>query len=206
MLSILRISSIFCEFRQSCEFRQFCEFHQFCVVDLTIFFVILGTHMDVVKDEFPPSFSEYLQQKIRAKFINITDPEKFGLPRVLDSVEVSCKTRQNVRLLANLLYDTAFSLRSPGSTTRLLEQKVPATYLALEEVISSLSGDLRGQGHDPVLRQEQYEAMIINELQSKNLKFRDSGKNTNSIDFDDFDILIVLTIFSILTDFSIFRF
>ena len=76
--------------------------------------VIVGTHMDVVKDEFPPSFSEYLQQKIRQKFINITDPEKFGLPRVLDSVEVSCKTRQNVRLLANLLYDTAFSLRSPG--------------------------------------------------------------------------------------------
>ena len=41
--------------------------------------IIVGTHMDVVKDEFPPSFSEYLQQRIREKFINITDPEKFGL-------------------------------------------------------------------------------------------------------------------------------
>ena len=79
-----------------------------------IFFTFLGTHVDVVKDEFPPSFSEYLQQKIRDKFINISDPEKFGLPRVLDSIEVSCKTRQNIRLLANLLYDTAFSLKSPG--------------------------------------------------------------------------------------------
>ena len=79
------------------------------------FFTFLGTHVDVVKDEFPPSFSEYLQQKIRDKFINISDPEKFGLPRVLDSIEVSCKTRQNIRLLANLLYDTAFSLKSPGT-------------------------------------------------------------------------------------------
>ena len=49
-----------------------------------------------------------LQQRIREKFINVTDPEKCGLPRVLDSVEVSCKTRENMRLLAHLLYDTAF--------------------------------------------------------------------------------------------------
>ena len=48
--------------------------------------IIVGTHMDVVKDEFPPSFSEYLQQRIREKFITIADPEKFGLPRVLGAV------------------------------------------------------------------------------------------------------------------------
>ena len=144
---------------------------------LLIIFKYLGTHVDVVKDEFPPSFSEYLQQKIREKFISITDPEKFGLPRVLDSIEVSCKTRQNIRLLANLLYDTAFSLKSPGSMTRLLEQKVPAIYLALEDVISQMSSDLRGQGHDPVLRQDQYEAMVTAELLSKNgLKFRDGSE------------------------------
>ena len=131
----------------------------------------------MVKDEFPPSFSEYLQQKIRGKFISITDPEKFGLPRVLDSIEVSCKTRQNIRLLANLLYDTAFSLKSPGSMTRLLEQKVPALYLALEDVISHMASDLRGQGHDPVLRQEQYETMVKAELTNKHgLKFRDSSE------------------------------
>ena len=97
--------------------------------------IIVGTHLDVVKDEFPPSFSDYLQQKIREKFINVADAEKCGLPRVLDSVEVSCRTRENLRLLAGLMYDTAFSLRSPGSKTKLLEQKIPATYLALEEVI-----------------------------------------------------------------------
>ena len=70
-----------------------------------------------------------------------------------------------------------------GSTTRLLEQKVPATYLALEEVISGLSTDLRGQNHDPVLRQEQYESMIIHELQSKNLKFRDSAELSQATKF-----------------------
>jgi hypothetical protein len=36
---------------------------------------------------------------------------------VLDSVEVSCKSKQNMKLLANLLYDTAFSLKTPGELT-----------------------------------------------------------------------------------------
>ena len=115
--------------------------------------IIVGTHYDVVKDEFPPSFSDYLQQRIREKFINITDPEKCGLPRVLDSVEVSCKTRENMRLLAHLLYDTAFSLRLPGSKTKLLEQKIPATYLALEDVVGGIAAELRSGGNDPVLNQ-----------------------------------------------------
>ena len=66
------------------------------------------------QDEFPPSFSEYLQQRIREKFINVTDPEKCGLPKVLDSVEVSSRSKQNIKLLANLIYDTAFSLKTPG--------------------------------------------------------------------------------------------
>lgn len=49
------------------------------------------------------------------RFINIVDAEKCGLPRVLDTIEVSCKTRHNIKLLCNLIYDTVFSLRPPGS-------------------------------------------------------------------------------------------
>lgn len=49
------------------------------------------------------------------RFINIVDAEKCGLPRVLDTIEVSCKTRHNIKLLCNLIYDTVFSLRPPGN-------------------------------------------------------------------------------------------
>lgn len=161
--------------------------------------IIVGTHCDVVRDEFPPSFSDYLQQRIREKFINVTDPEKCGLPRVLETVEVSCKSRENMRMLAHLLYDTAFSLRTPGSSTRLLEQKIPATYLALEEVIATITADLKAkvryipipfkranfaniaiyllylQERDPVLSQIQYETLVSHELAAKfnGMKFRD---------------------------------
>lgn len=62
----------------------------------------------------PEQAPEQLQRIIRERFISISDPEKRGFPRVLDSVEVSCSTRHNIRLLSNLIYDTVFSLRQPG--------------------------------------------------------------------------------------------
>ena len=151
--------------------------------------IIVGTHQDLVREEFPPSFSEYLQQSIRDKFINVADPEKCGLPRVLDTIEVSCKTRHNLRLLAHLLYDTAFSLKSPGGSsaagggggggnkTRMLEQKIPATYLALEDLVGVLSAELRAQGHDPVLNRDQFSETVNAEMEKRfGLRFRDDAE------------------------------
>ena len=55
-------------------------------------------------------------------------------------VEVSCKTRHNIRKLANFIYDSVFDLRSQqGSSKLLLEEKIPATYLALEDVIANIA-------------------------------------------------------------------
>jgi len=62
----------------------------------------------------PEYHSEQLQQLIRDRFINIVDAEKYGLPRVLDTIEISCKTKHNIKLLCNIIYDTVFSLRPPG--------------------------------------------------------------------------------------------
>ena len=50
--------------------------------------IIVGTHFDLVSEKFPPGYLDYLQQKIRDRFICISDPEKRGLPRVVQSVEV----------------------------------------------------------------------------------------------------------------------
>lgn len=74
----------------------------------------MGTHYDLVSTKNPEYHSEQLQQLIRDKFINIVDAEKYGLPRVLDTIEISCKTKHNIKLLCNIIYDTVFSLRPPG--------------------------------------------------------------------------------------------
>lgn len=77
--------------------------------------IIVGTHYDVVRTKSPEYHSEQLQQLIRDRFINIVDAEKYGLPRVLDTIEISCKTKHNIKILCNIIYDTVFSLRPPGN-------------------------------------------------------------------------------------------
>ncbi len=64
----------------------------------------------------------------------VPDADKKGLPKVVDTIFISSKTRHNVRQLCDLIYKTAFELRSPGTKERLLEQKIPASYIALENV------------------------------------------------------------------------
>ncbi|XP_036345648.1 leucine-rich repeat serine/threonine-protein kinase 1 [Rhagoletis pomonella] len=53
--------------------------------------IIVGTHYDAVGDTITAQQAEELQQIIREKFIAIPDAEKVGLPRVIDSIEISCR-------------------------------------------------------------------------------------------------------------------
>ncbi|XP_039969967.1 leucine-rich repeat serine/threonine-protein kinase 1 isoform X4 [Bactrocera tryoni] len=139
--------------------------------------IIVGTHFDAVGETFSAQQAEELQQIIREKFIAIPDAEKIGLPRVIDSIEISCRTMHNVRLLANIIYDTAFMLRSPGSKEALLLQKVPATYIALEDIVNVIAGNLRSAGVDPVLDAEEYRKLVTEEMRLHNYKsFRDSAE------------------------------
>ncbi|KOC64475.1 Leucine-rich repeat serine/threonine-protein kinase 1 [Habropoda laboriosa] len=133
--------------------------------------IIVGTHYDISYEH-----SEALQQYIRDKFINVVDAEKCGLPKVMETIEVSCKTRHNIKMLCNLVYDVVFSLRSAGSKELLLEQKVPASYLALEDVVIQLAHDRKLSGADPVLKADQYYGAVNNELQKLHRSFRDPAE------------------------------
>lgn len=53
--------------------------------------IIVGTHQDSIGTTISSSDAAKMQQIIRDRFIAVTDAEKMGLPRVLDSIEVSCK-------------------------------------------------------------------------------------------------------------------
>uniref|UniRef100_A0A182N1F9 non-specific serine/threonine protein kinase n=1 Tax=Anopheles dirus TaxID=7168 RepID=A0A182N1F9_9DIPT len=136
--------------------------------------IVVGTHYDAVGETLPAKKAEELQQIIRDRFIAVSDAEKIGLPRVLDSIEVSCRTGHNIKLLAGLIYDTAFSLRPPGCKEPLLYQRVPASYLALEDVVANIAAGLRQHGADPVLDAERYRQTVTHEMQLRGLKgFRD---------------------------------
>ncbi|KRF83412.1 leucine-rich repeat serine/threonine-protein kinase 1 isoform X2 [Drosophila virilis] len=139
--------------------------------------LIVGTHFDTVGESISAQQAEQLQQLIREKFIAIPDAEKIGLPRVIDSIEISCRTLHNIHLLANIIYDTAMQLRSPGSKEPMLLQKIPATYIALEDIINVIACSLRAAGRDPVLDAEQYRCMVTEQMRLHNYKsFRDAAE------------------------------
>lgn len=55
-----------------------------------------------------------------------------------------------------------------------MEQKVPASYLALEDVVSHVAAERRQKGNDPVLSAQEYKAVVSNEMLTKfQRSFRD---------------------------------
>lgn len=64
-----------------------------------------------------------------------------------------------------------------GSKELLLEQKVPASYIALEDVITHLVSERRANNADPVLNAEQYKSTVSMEMQKLcNKSFRDAAE------------------------------
>lgn len=149
--------------------------------------LIVGTHFDEVLNnskKFPTSYVEDLQRLIKERFVGAPDADKKGLPKVVDSVIVSCKTRFNIRVLCNILYSTAFELRSPGTKERLLDQKIPSSYLALEDVVASIAQQRKDGGKDPVLNFEQYQLAVQEQMwQRFKLKFRDNAELSQATAF-----------------------
>jgi len=136
--------------------------------------VIVGTHEDMVDGGERGVIVEQLQAEVHKRFVDVNDHDKCGLPRVIDSIVVSTKTKLNIKYLCNRIYDIVFSLRCPGSTERLLEQKIPATYLYLEEIVSSIVHDRQRRRLEPVMNYEEYKRVTSEQLKSKyNKVFRD---------------------------------
>ncbi|XP_045540793.1 leucine-rich repeat serine/threonine-protein kinase 1 [Papilio machaon] len=137
--------------------------------------IMVATHYDQVANSGLPENESpsALQRLIRSAVMAAPDADKLGLPRLLDSIEVSCSTRHNIRLLADIIYSVAFSVKPPGSKEPLLQQRVPATYLALEECVTALAAELR----EPVLRHDEYKRLVTQYMQQRNLRmFRDAAE------------------------------
>lgn len=71
-----------------------------------------------------------------------------------------------------------------GSKELLLEQRVPATYLALEDIVSHIGAERRLAGLDPVLNLDQFKTAVNAEMLSRFHKsFRDIAELNQAILF-----------------------
>lgn len=64
-----------------------------------------------------------------------------------------------------------------GSKERMLEQRIPATYLALEDVVGILATEQKSKGQDPVLPSEEYRISVSNVMHTRfRMSFRDTAE------------------------------
>uniref|UniRef100_A0A1I7S218 Non-specific serine/threonine protein kinase n=1 Tax=Bursaphelenchus xylophilus TaxID=6326 RepID=A0A1I7S218_BURXY len=69
--------------------------------------IIVGTHLDAVQENiqrFPDDYLQNFEKTLQQRFVNVPDADKKGLPRVVASVFVSTKNRNNVQQLCELVY------------------------------------------------------------------------------------------------------
>jgi hypothetical protein len=100
-----------------------------------------------------------LQRLIYERFVRPSSESETtsAYPPIMASIEISSKTGHNIKALAKLIYDVASQMKSPQMKDQLLlEQKIPLTYLALEECISFVLQKLKSQSRNPVLNTSNY--------------------------------------------------
>jgi hypothetical protein len=77
--------------------------------------ILIGTHQDqLIKLKNYRQLSDNYQSILYQRFIDTTQHEKLGYPKVLDSIEISSKTGSNIKQLCTLIYDIAGQLLVPG--------------------------------------------------------------------------------------------
>ena len=74
-----------------------------------------------------------------------------------------------------------------GSKEKLLEQCIPATYLALEDVVGILAMEQKMNQRDPVLPIEQYRVAVAHIMNSRfRMSFRDIAELNQVLEFISF--------------------
>lgn len=120
----------------------------------------MGTHQDqLVKHRNYREISSILQRMIYERFVKPTGENETAspYPPIMASLEVSSRTGFNIKLLAKIIYETASQMKAPGLKDQsLLEQKIPHTYLALEECCGYVARKLKLKSQNPVLSTANY--------------------------------------------------
>ncbi|CAD5207709.1 unnamed protein product [Bursaphelenchus okinawaensis] len=117
--------------------------------------VIVGTHLDAVHENiqrFPDDYLQNFERTLQQRFVNVPDADKKGLPRVVASVFVSTKSRSNVQQLCDLIYCASQQIKALGRRQKLLDEKVPSSFLYLEKLVVSMTDEYRGRGDEPILK------------------------------------------------------
>ncbi|CAF5068031.1 unnamed protein product, partial [Rotaria sp. Silwood1] len=134
--------------------------------------ILIGTHHDqIVKLKNYRQLSENFQSIIYKRFIDTSQSEKLGYPKVLESIEISSKTGYNIKQLCTLIYDISGQLLVPNiKDQNIFQQRIPAKYIYLEDALE----EYRLNKKISMLNDKEYQELIKEISQQKNhIQFRD---------------------------------
>ncbi|XP_060079979.1 leucine-rich repeat serine/threonine-protein kinase 1-like [Ylistrum balloti] len=132
--------------------------------------IIIGTHKDVLearatKKNFTENWEEDLNKLIDQQFFLVEEPDKCGLPNIIDRINISTHSRRDVNKLIDCIYRTVFELKHPRRRQeKLLRHKIPKKYLLLKEIVQELAVEREKEKKDPVLDKDSYLAMVMHKI------------------------------------------
>ncbi|ESO09843.1 hypothetical protein HELRODRAFT_190300 [Helobdella robusta] len=129
--------------------------------------IIVGTHLDVARKSLSSDALEGLKSQIERKYINVEAPERWGFPKVVGHLEVTCKMnhRPSILALQEMIWK-AVDLSLDKQGVKLLDQKVPVSYVRLQNVVKIIAQKRRAINKDPVLHADQYKHEVIELMES----------------------------------------
>ncbi|VDK40314.1 unnamed protein product [Cylicostephanus goldi] len=118
--------------------------------------ILIGTHVDQISSnpsKFSKNFLNGVEKKIRSRFM-VNDGDKHGLPRILDLLFINGKSRNDIKNLLNVIYNSSWEVRI--GKERALDQQIPSSYIAMLKIVREMHSELRRDASSAVMTLESF--------------------------------------------------
>ena len=116
--------------------------------------IIIGTHLDEIPDEDRGETDALLYRvgTLAASYNNKL--------QIVEVLPVGLKNRiENIVLLKEAIYDHAANYKNRGGQL-IMGQKIPASYLALDEQLETVQQEVRQGTREPIMNTKEFKAMV----------------------------------------------
>ncbi|XP_074646294.1 leucine-rich repeat serine/threonine-protein kinase 1-like [Tubulanus polymorphus] len=136
--------------------------------------IIVGTYKDLIPSNKVENLLISIDKEINERFVKIADPSREGLPVVVGHIEICCKSsifggNKMIDQLSSLIQTTIKS-KKDGTGQPLLGQKIPQSYVDLEDIVVAISNDRSKKSLIPIVEESRYKAEIQDQMRIRKRK------------------------------------
>ena len=117
--------------------------------------IIVGTHLDQIPKDVVKTKVDTLRRAVRDTYY-----EQKGYPKIVDIREVSCVSGEGLATLQKSIRTITRQLLDPDSKEKLVDRKVPSSYVKLLDAVEQKAQELRSQRKPPILTNAQFVKLV----------------------------------------------